>query len=68
MIDSKHLLPPVSGPSTNPILFAISEGLARLLPLPEDDAFGLSRIAAAGEGAVPAPASAASRSDADRSG
>lgn len=56
MIDSTHLLPPVSGLSTNPILFGVSEGLARLLPLPADDSVAaLSPIAATGNGSVPAP-------------
>lgn len=59
MIDSTRLLPPVSGLSTNPILFGVSEGLARLLPLPEDDTFASLRPAALGEDPAPGPASAA---------
>ncbi|BAU93591.1 hypothetical protein MPPM_4986 [Methylorubrum populi] len=56
MIDTTRLHPPGSGLSTNPILFGISEGLARLLPLPEDDAFAARWPLAAGE--EPAPAAA----------
>ncbi|QIJ77107.1 hypothetical protein GU700_22565 [Methylobacterium sp. NI91] len=59
MIDSTRLLPPVSGLSTNPILFGVSEGLARLLPLPEDDTFASLQPAALGEDPAPGPAPAA---------
>lgn len=61
MIDSTRLLPPVSGLSINPILFGVSEGLARLLPLPlpEDDTLVSLRPAALGEDPAPGPAPAA---------
>lgn len=53
MIDSTRLLPPVSGLATNPILFGVSEGLARLLPLPEDAPFAvLGPTASSGERSV----------------
>ncbi len=58
MIDSTRLLPPVSGLSTNPILFGVSAGLARLLPLPENDTFASLRPAAPGEDPAPGAAPA----------
>lgn len=55
MIDSTFLLPPGSGPRTNPVVFGVSEGLAHLLPLPEDPFVLPWQTEASGE-AVPAPA------------
>ena len=57
MIDSTRLIPPASGSARNPILFGVSEGLARLLPLPEDDLAALGPIPAIDPGTGPAPAS-----------
>jgi hypothetical protein len=56
MIDSTRLIPPASGSARNPILFGVSEGLAQLLPLPEDDSAALRPIPATAAGTGPAPA------------
>lgn len=45
MIESTFLLPPGSGLRANPVLFGVSEGLARLLPPLDDRAFAESRRA-----------------------
>lgn len=33
MIETTHLLPPVLGPRSNPVLFGIAEAIAELLPI-----------------------------------
>ena len=68
MIDSTSLLPPGFGLSADPVLFGVSDGLARLLPLPDDDLAVLYQTVTAGEGAVFAPASAEPSAEAGRTG
>lgn len=68
MIDSTSLLPPGSGLRTNPVLFGVSEGLAQLLPLP-DDTLALPRQAErSGEGASPVQGAESSQSEAGGTG
>lgn len=43
MIDTVLLIPPGFGPTANPLLFGVSEGLARLFPLPGDQSFATSQ-------------------------
>ncbi|MCJ2028738.1 hypothetical protein MKK50_04860 [Methylobacterium sp. J-043] len=68
MIDSTSLLPPGFGLSADPVLFGVSDGLARLLPLPDDDFAVFYQTVTAGEGAVFAPASAEFSAEASPTG
>jgi hypothetical protein len=68
MIDSTRLLPPGFGLSTDPVLFGVSEGLARLLPLPDDDFAALCQSGTGGESAVLTLASVEPPAEADPAG
>ena len=68
MLDSTPLLPPGFGLSTDPVLFGVSEGLARLLPLPDDDFAALCQTGTGGEGAVLTLASVEPSAEADPAG
>lgn len=68
MIDSTRLLPPGFGLSADPVLFGVSDGLARLLPLPDDDFAALCQTGTGGEGAVLASTAAEPSSETDSTG
>ncbi|AMB47824.1 hypothetical protein Y590_22965 [Methylobacterium sp. AMS5] len=68
MIDSIRLLPPGFGLSADPVLFGVSDALARLLPLPNDDFAALCQSGTGGGSAVLAPASAEPPSETDPTG
>ncbi len=63
MIDSTLLLPPGSGLRTNPVLFGVSEGLAQLLPLPDDTLALPWQAGGGGEGAAPVQGAESSLSE-----
>ncbi|GJE79861.1 MULTISPECIES: hypothetical protein [Methylorubrum] len=68
MIDSTLLLPPGSGLRTNPVLFGVSEGLAQLLPLPDDTLALPWQAEGGGEGAGPVQGAEQSLSEAGGTG
>ena len=68
MIDSRFLLPPGSGLRTNPVLFGVSEGLAQLLPLPDDGFVPPWQVEGGGEGAGPVQSAESPLSEAGGTG
>ena len=63
MIDTHRLIPPAYGPTTDPVLFGVSDALAKLFPLqaprPSDQSWATAARGDAAEAATAPPSAPA---------